>query len=105
MQKEGQKRHSGLGREKPCKKNGGKQQKILVEPCLVGEREKKVWKVLKKCFEQVKSEFFKKPDSRVSIDRKTVSINQNRQRLVKKFLKNFDWSKNRLDQSKLAEAH
>ena len=41
MQKEGQKRHSGLGREKPCKKNGGKQQKILVEPCLVGEREKK----------------------------------------------------------------
>ena len=44
-------------REKPCKKLGGKQQKnIVVEPCRVGEREKKV---LKKWFEQVKYEFLK----------------------------------------------
>ena len=40
--------------------------------------------------EQVKSKFFKKPDSRVSIDRKIASIDQNRQRLVKTILKNFD---------------
>ena len=40
MQKEGQYRHTGLGREKPCKKFGGKRQKIFVEPCRVGEREK-----------------------------------------------------------------
>ena len=53
MQKEGYKGLTGLGRGKPCKKFGGKRQKISVEPCLVGEREKS----LKKWFEQVKSEF------------------------------------------------
>ena len=41
MQKEGQKRHTSLGREKLCKNFGGKRQKISVEPCRVGEREKK----------------------------------------------------------------
>ena len=29
MQKEGQNRQTGLGGENPCKKNGGKQQKIF----------------------------------------------------------------------------
>ena len=47
MQKEGYKGLTGLGRGKPCKKFGGKRQKILVEPCLVEEREKSLknfWK-------------------------------------------------------------
>ena len=44
---------------------------------------------------------FKKPDSQYSIDRKTVSINRNKQKLTKDFKRNFDWSKNRLDQSKI----
>ena len=47
MQKEGYKGLTGLGREKPCKKNGGKRQKIRLEPwpsCI--EREK-VEKLLK----------------------------------------------------------
>ena len=85
MQKEGQNRHTGLGRENPCKKNGGKQQKISVEPCLVREREKSFEKFLKKLVWTSQIWVFKKPDSRVSIDRKTVSIDRNRQRLVKKF--------------------
>ena len=33
--------------------------KIFVEPCLVGEREKKVQKGFEKMFEQVKTEFLK----------------------------------------------
>ena len=41
MQKERQNRHTGLGRENPCKKNEENDKKISVEPCLVGEREKK----------------------------------------------------------------
>ena len=33
--------HTGLWREKPCKKLGGKRKKkIALEPCRVGEREK-----------------------------------------------------------------
>ena len=32
MQKEGHKGLTGLGREKPCKMNKGKQQKIGLEP-------------------------------------------------------------------------
>ena len=55
----------------------------------------------KKMFEQVKIEFFLKLDSRCSIDRKTGSINRTRQRLTKIFNKNFDWSKNTMDQSKI----
>ena len=55
------------------------------------ERERKRFeKFLKKCFEQVKSIFFFKPYSRVSIDRKSVLIDQNGQRLTKNFKCNFD---------------
>ena len=39
MKKKGYKGHTGLWREKPCKNLGGKRQKIVVEPCRVGERE------------------------------------------------------------------
>ena len=48
MQKEGYKGLTGLGREKPCKKNGGKWQKNGLEPWPSRiEREKKLkffWK-------------------------------------------------------------
>ena len=76
MQKEGYKGLTGLGRQKPCKKFGRKRQKIL-SGALPSQRERgkfeKVWNspiwVLKKL------------DSRVSIDRKIVSIDRYRQRL------------------------
>ena len=58
MQKEGY-IYTGLGREKPCKKFGGKRQKIFMEPCRVGEREKSLEKFWKSLFEQVKYDFFK----------------------------------------------
>ena len=74
--------------------------KPLVEPCQVGERERKVWKSFEKVFESVKILFKKKLESRCSIDRKTGSINQTKQRLTEIFQKDFDWSKIRLDQSK-----
>ena len=37
-------RHTILWRAKPCKKFGGKRQKIFMEPCRVGEREKSLEK-------------------------------------------------------------
>ena len=40
MKKKGYNGHTGLWREKPCKNLGGKWQKIAVEPCRVGERER-----------------------------------------------------------------
>ena len=40
MKKKGYNGHTGLWREKSCKNLGGKRQKIVVEPCRVGEREK-----------------------------------------------------------------
>ena len=40
MKKKGYNGHTGLRREKPCKNFEGKRQKIAVEPCRVGEREK-----------------------------------------------------------------
>ena len=81
MQKEGYKGLIGLEREKPCKKFGQKRQKISVEPCQVGGTEeslKKFWK--SRWTSQIW--VFKKPNSRVPIDRKSVSIDQNRKRLV-----------------------
>ena len=57
MQKEGYKGLAGLGRGKPCKKNGGKQQKIDVKPCLIQRERKKFKKLLKSEFEQVKISF------------------------------------------------
>ena len=40
MKKKGYNEHTGLWREKPCKNLEEKRQKIAVEPCRVGEREK-----------------------------------------------------------------
>ena len=57
MKKKGYKGHTRLGRGKPCKKIGRKQQKIKDCAC-PNQREKKEFeKVLKKWFESVKSEF------------------------------------------------
>ena len=94
MKKKGYNGHTGLWREKPCKNLGGKWQKIAVEPCRVGERERKVWKLLKNVSWISQDLTFKKAYSRFSIDR-------NRQKLTKNFKCNFDWSKNKLDQSKI----
>ena len=43
---------------------------------------------------------FKKAYLRLLIDRKSLLIDRNRQKLTKNFKCNFDWLKNRLDQSK-----
>ena len=59
MQKEGKYRHTGLGREKPCKKFGGKRQKILCGALPSRRERKRFEKFLKKWFEQVQTEFFK----------------------------------------------
>ena len=40
MKKKGYNGHTGLRREKLCKNIEGKQQKIVMEPCRVGERER-----------------------------------------------------------------
>ena len=70
-----------LGDKNLAKISEENDKKSLVEPSQVGERERKVWKVWKSKFEIVQSDFLKKHDSRVSIDRKTASIDRNRQRL------------------------
>ena len=48
MQNEWYKSLTGLGREKSCKKNGGKQQKIRLEPWSSHIEREKVEKLLKK---------------------------------------------------------
>ena len=59
MKKKGYNGHIGLWREKPCKKLGGKRQKICCG-ALPSRRERgKFENFLKKCFEQVKNWFFK----------------------------------------------
>ena len=65
------------------------------------EREKKVLKSFEKDVWTSQIWVFKKPNSRVSIDKKSVLIDRNRQRLLENFKRIFDWSKNRLDQSKI----
>ena len=101
MKKKGYNGHTGLWREKPSKKLGGKRQKICCGALLSRrEREREVWKLLKKVSWISQDLILKKTYSRFSIDRKSVSIDRNRQKLTKIFKCNFDWSKNRLDQSK-----
>ena len=73
--------------------------KFVVLPCQVRER-RKVEKLLKKMFWNSQRIVLKKPEIRSSIDRKTGSINQTRQRLTEFLKQDFDWSKIRLDQSK-----
>ena len=58
-------------------------------PCQVGEREK-FEKAFEKLFESVKEPFFKKPETRCSIDQKIGSINRTRQRLTEFFKQDFD---------------
>ena len=48
MQNERYKGLTGLGREKPCKKNGGKQQKIGLEPWPSLIEREKSWKTFEK---------------------------------------------------------
>ena len=49
MQKEGQKRLTGLQGQKPCKKLGGKWQKIVGGALVKSEREVSLKNFLKKC--------------------------------------------------------
>ena len=63
------------------------------------EREK-VEKLFEKDVWNSQGTFFKKPEIRCLIDRKTGSINRTRQRLTEFLKQDFDWSKIRLDQSK-----
>ena len=71
-----------------------------MQPCQVGEKERKGWKTFEKVVWLSQNTIFKKLDSRCSIDRKTGSINRTRQRLTEFLKQDFDWSKIRLDQSK-----
>ena len=54
------------------------------------ERERELEKTFEKALLKKSRSMFKKLDSRCSIDRKTGSINQTRQRLTKNFKKGFD---------------
>ena len=76
----------------------------MTENCcgaLLSRRERgKFEKFWKRCLNKSNMSFFEKLDSRVSIDRKSILIDRNKQRLTKNFKCNFDWSKNRLDQLK-----
>ena len=73
--------------------------KFVVQPCQVGER-RKVEKLFEKDVLKQSKNCFKKPEIRSSIDWKTGSINQTRQRLTEFLKQDFGWSKIRLDQSK-----
>ena len=55
--------------------------KFVVQPCQVGERRKVEIFFEKDVLKQSKN-YFKKPEIQFSIDRKTGSINRNRQRLT-----------------------
>ena len=76
-------------REKTCKNWSENDKKSSVEPCQVREREK-FEKSFEKVFESVKALFFKKLETRCSIDRKTGSINRTRQRLIEFLKQDFD---------------
>ena len=59
--------------------------KLVGELCPIRREREKFEKFLKKWFKQVKSVFLKKLDSRLSIDRKSILIDRNKQRLCIKF--------------------
>ena len=115
MQKEEHNGLTGLERGKPCKKTGGKWQKIDDKPCPNRREREKFEKLLKSEFEQVKLSFKKTWFmifdwskisfdwskqieaalnflKTISIDWKTDSINRNRQRLTK-FLRKHSFLK------------
>ena len=72
-------------REKPCKSLSEKQQKIFSGALPSWREREKYEKSFEKVFESVKTLFFKKLESRCSIDRKTGSINRTRQKLTEFF--------------------
>ena len=82
MQKEWYKGLTGLGREKPCKKNGGKWQKIILEPWPSRIEREKVEKTFEKVSLNRWKSVFKKFSTWFSIYRKTNLIGR----------KCFDWS-------------
>ena len=88
MQKEGYKGLTGLGRQKTLQKIWSKTTKNPQWSLAKSERER--GKFEKVSLKQSNLSFKKKLDPRVSIDRKTASIDRNRQRLNKTILKNFD---------------
>ena len=81
MQKEGYKGLTGLGREKPYKKNGGKRQKIWLKPWPSRIERERFENLLKSKFEHVKIRF-EKLFIQFSIDQKLGSIDR----------KCFDWT-------------
>ena len=104
-------------KRKTLQKFRGKQQKTCGLALSNSKRERKVWKPFWKVslkrqtliFKNLIYEFrlietdkgFFKNFKTILIDRKLVLIDRNRQKLTKNLKKNFDWSKNRLDQSKI----
>ena len=86
--------------EKNLAKIRSKTTKNLLCNLAKSERKRKVRKRVWKSVWISQSIVFKKLETRCLIDRKTGSINRTRQRLTEFFLKNFDWSKIRLDLSK-----
>ena len=105
MQREGYKGLTGLGRGKPCKKNGRKRQKFEIEPWPSRMEREKVKNFLKKCLSQLKISFLKNFPYDFWLIEILSSIDRNKQRLTEIFKNNFDRSKNRLDQSKQTETH
>ena len=83
MQKEGYNGLTGLERGKPWKKTEEKRQKIENEPCPIWREKKNLKTLLKSKFERSNFDLKKKnTNSLVSIDRKSVSVDQNRQGLL-----------------------
>ena len=90
-----------FGERNPAKERIKNDKTLRWSQVWIGERERKLENFWKKLFWKSQDPCFKKPDSRCSIGRKTGLINRTRQRLTKIFKKDFDWSKNRLDQSNI----
>ena len=117
MKKEGNKGLTSVWRQKPLKKNGGKQQKIDLTPWPIEEREKGVSEKVLNSEEHVRNKGFKKLSIRFSIDRKLDSIDRKSHSidlaLIKQwsslensnqvFYRNFDRLSNRFDRSKNLE--
>ena len=74
-EKEGYKGLTLVWRQKPCKRIGGKQQKIDWKPWPIEEREKSFWKSLK-VTDHVKTQGFKKLSIQFLIDRKLDLIDR-----------------------------
>ena len=71
-----------FGERNLAKKNDQKRQKSKVEPSPNRREREKLRKTFEKVILKKSRSVFKKPNSRYSINRKTVSINRNRQGLT-----------------------